>query len=53
MGSVEFLLACHDAGRKTILSWRQRTGGEVGEGARRVVGLVEIDDDLALPIGCI
>ena len=34
-----------DAQVEDILAGRERAGGEVGEGARRVIGAVEIDDD--------
>ena len=43
-------LARLDGQREPILRWRQRTRPKVGEGTRRIEGLVEVDLD-AIPLG--
>src|SRR5688572_113827 len=37
-----------DADRQAVLLRRQRTGRELGEGAGRVLGAVEVEDDAAV-----
>src|SRR5258708_22391605 len=42
------LLPCLDTDRQTVLGRRQRAGRVRSEGAGRVVGVVEVDDGLAV-----